>query len=157
MAVRSALRSGCTLPPRKILGTHFCWQLSQLQGHRSAGRIRSIEKCNDSIDNRTCELPACSVMPQLTMLPRALSRQVSYQIILLASYKKTNMSLANVRKDRPKWEIWCEGGAVGRTVFSKAGLVIELYTPLWAHVQFTQYLAHKSHQTNTDSTSIAYQ
>jgi hypothetical protein len=33
------------------------------------GRIRSIEKSNDLIGNRT--LPACSTVPQPTMLPRA--------------------------------------------------------------------------------------
>jgi hypothetical protein len=36
-----------------------------------AGRIRSIEKPNDIIWNRTCDLLACSIVPQPTMLPRA--------------------------------------------------------------------------------------
>jgi hypothetical protein len=33
------------------------------------GRIRSIEKSND-IENRTRDLPACSIVPQPTTLPR---------------------------------------------------------------------------------------
>jgi hypothetical protein len=44
--------------------------LSRPQGHCAAGRIRSIEKSND-IGNRTRDLPACSIVPQPTMLPRA--------------------------------------------------------------------------------------
>jgi hypothetical protein len=35
------------------------------------GRIRSIEKCNDFIGNRTSDLPICSIVPQSTALPRA--------------------------------------------------------------------------------------
>jgi hypothetical protein len=37
----------------------------------AAGRIRSIEKSNDLIGNRTRDLPACSVVPQPSTLPRA--------------------------------------------------------------------------------------
>jgi hypothetical protein len=41
------------------------------QGHSAAGKIRSIEKSNDLIGNRTRDLPACSIVPQPTTLPRA--------------------------------------------------------------------------------------
>jgi hypothetical protein len=34
-----------------------------------AGRIRSIEKSNDLIGNRTRDLPAFSIVPQQTTLP----------------------------------------------------------------------------------------
>jgi hypothetical protein len=57
--------------PRKIPGTHFCWRLSRPQGHNSAGRLRSTEKSNDIIGNRTRDLPACSIVPQPTTLPCA--------------------------------------------------------------------------------------
>jgi hypothetical protein len=71
MAVRlSALCTGCPLPPRKIPGTHLCLRLSRLQGHSAAGRIRSIEKIHLT-GNQTRDLPACSIVPQPTMLPRA--------------------------------------------------------------------------------------
>jgi hypothetical protein len=36
-----------------------------------AGRIRSIEKSNDFIGNRTRVLPACSIVSQANTLPRA--------------------------------------------------------------------------------------
>jgi hypothetical protein len=50
--------------PRKIPGSHFCYRLSRPQGHSAAGRIRSIEKSNNTIGNRTHDLPACSIVPQ---------------------------------------------------------------------------------------------
>jgi hypothetical protein len=72
MAVRlSALRAGRPLLPRKIPGTHFCYRLSRAQGHCATGRIRSIEKLNYLIGNRTRDLPACSTVPQPTTLQRA--------------------------------------------------------------------------------------
>jgi hypothetical protein len=72
MAVRlSALRAGRSLPPRKFPGTHFCYRLSRPHGHSAAGRIRSIEKCNDLIGIRKRDLPARSIVPQPTTLPCA--------------------------------------------------------------------------------------
>jgi hypothetical protein len=50
--------------PRKIPGTHFCYRLCRPQGHIVAGRIKSIEKSNDLTGNRTCNLLACSTVPQ---------------------------------------------------------------------------------------------
>jgi hypothetical protein len=72
MAVKlSALRAGRPLPPRKIPGTQFCYRLSRPQGHSAAGRMKPIEKSNNLIGNRNRDLPACSVVPQPTTLPRA--------------------------------------------------------------------------------------
>jgi hypothetical protein len=69
MAVRfSALRAGRPLPCRKIPGTHFCQRINRPEGHIAAGRIRSIEKYNDFIRNRTRDLQACSIVPQPTTL-----------------------------------------------------------------------------------------
>jgi hypothetical protein len=73
-AVRlSALRAGRTLfTPRKIL------VLISLLGSVDHGAIVWLEelgklkKSNDLIGNRTRELPAFSIMSQLTTLPRAL-------------------------------------------------------------------------------------
>jgi hypothetical protein len=72
MAVRlSASRIGrATFTPRKIPRTHFCRRLSRPQGHSAAGRIRSMEKIHLS-GTRTRDLPACSIVPQPTTLPRA--------------------------------------------------------------------------------------
>jgi hypothetical protein len=59
--------------PRKIPATHFCYRLSGPQGHSAAGKVRSSEKSNDLIGNRTCDLAACSIVPQSTTLSRAPS------------------------------------------------------------------------------------
>jgi hypothetical protein len=50
-----------TFTPRKIPGNNFCQKLSRPQGHSAAGRVRSIEKSNDLVGNRTRDLPACSI------------------------------------------------------------------------------------------------
>jgi hypothetical protein len=57
--------------PRKIPGTHFSQRMSRPQDHSAAGRIRSTEKSSELIGNRTRDLPACSIVPQPTTLPRA--------------------------------------------------------------------------------------
>jgi hypothetical protein len=60
MAVRSALRAGRPLTPGIFL--------SLTQGHSAAETVRSLEKSNDLIWNRTPDLPACSIVRQLTTL-----------------------------------------------------------------------------------------
>jgi hypothetical protein len=52
---------GWTLP---LPFTHFCQRLSRPKGHSAAGRINSMKNFNDSIGNRTRDLPACSAVPQ---------------------------------------------------------------------------------------------
>jgi hypothetical protein len=58
------------LSPRKIPGTDFYYRLSRPHGHIAAARIRSFEQRNDLIGNRTRDIPACSIVPQPTMLLR---------------------------------------------------------------------------------------
>ena len=48
------------LPPGNSPGTHFCKRLSQPQGHSAIGRIMSMKNSNDTIWNRTNDLPICS-------------------------------------------------------------------------------------------------
>jgi hypothetical protein len=72
MVVRlSALRAGRP-------GAYFCQRQSRPQGHSAAGRIRSIEKSIDLIRNRTRDIPACSIVPQPTSLPRAPHEYLEY-------------------------------------------------------------------------------
>jgi hypothetical protein len=59
------------LSPGNIPGTHFCCRLSQPQGHSAAGRFMSMKNSNDTIGNRTRDLPACSAVPQPTAPPAA--------------------------------------------------------------------------------------
>ena len=61
------------LPSGNIAGTHFCYKLSQTQGHRAAGRIMSMKNSNYNIGNRTRDLLACSAVPQPTEPPGVLS------------------------------------------------------------------------------------
>jgi hypothetical protein len=68
MVVRlSALRTGRLYPPGHIPGTHFCYRLTQPQGHSVTGRNVSMKNSNDNIGNRT---RACSAVPQQTAPPR---------------------------------------------------------------------------------------
>jgi hypothetical protein len=50
------------LPPGNTPGTRFCWGLSRPQRHSVTGRIMSLKSSNDSIGNRTRDLPVCSVV-----------------------------------------------------------------------------------------------
>jgi hypothetical protein len=43
--------------------THFCKRLSRPQGHSATRRIMSLKNFNDTIGNRTRDLPVCSVVP----------------------------------------------------------------------------------------------
>ena len=51
------------LPPRNTPGTRFCQRLSQPHGHSATGRIMSLKNSNDTIGNRTRDLPVCTVVP----------------------------------------------------------------------------------------------
>jgi len=56
------------LPPGNTPGTHFCYRLSRGQGHSAIGRIMSMQNSNDTIWNRTSDLPICSAAPPLCYL-----------------------------------------------------------------------------------------
>jgi hypothetical protein len=68
IAVMSALCAGRPLPPGRFLVYISVKRLSRPQGHSAAGRIRSIEKSSD-FGNRTCNIAACSIVPQRNTLP----------------------------------------------------------------------------------------
>jgi hypothetical protein len=55
--------------PQKESWYSFMLEAESTQGYSAAGRIRSIEKTNDLVGNQTHDLPACSIVPQLTTLP----------------------------------------------------------------------------------------
>ena len=54
------------ISPGHIPGTYFCYRLSRAQGHSVVGRITPMKKSNDTIGNRTRDLPACSAVHQPT-------------------------------------------------------------------------------------------
>ena len=51
------------LPPGNGPGTHFCQTLSRPQGRSAIGRIISMKNSDDTIWNRTSDLPICSTAP----------------------------------------------------------------------------------------------
>jgi len=59
------------LTAENALGTHFCWRLSRLQGHSAIGRIMSMKNSNDTIWNRTSDLPICSNSTLTTVSQRS--------------------------------------------------------------------------------------
>ena len=67
------------LPPGNIPGTHFCYRLSRPQGRSAAGRIMAMKNSNNTIRNRTRDLPACSPVSQPIAPPRAPSIQERLQ------------------------------------------------------------------------------
>jgi hypothetical protein len=66
------------LPPRNIPGTHFCSRLSRPQGHSATETIMSMKNSNDTIVNRTRNLPVCSAVPQTTAPPRERHKPILY-------------------------------------------------------------------------------
>jgi hypothetical protein len=52
------------LPPGNTPGTDLCKRLSRPQGHSATGRIMSLKNSNDTIGNRTRDLPVCSAVQQ---------------------------------------------------------------------------------------------
>jgi hypothetical protein len=77
MAVRlSAFTRRQPFTPQEYSWYSFLLEAEWPQGHSAAGSIRSIEKSNDLIGNRTRDLPACSVVPQPTTLPPAPLRRL---------------------------------------------------------------------------------
>ena len=51
------------LPTGNTHGTHFCQRLFGSQGHSTTGRIMLLKNSNDTIGNRTSDLPFYSVVP----------------------------------------------------------------------------------------------
>ena len=119
----SALRNGRLYPPGNIPGTHFCWRLSQPQGHSAAGRIMSMKKSSDTIGNRTHNLPARSAVPQPTEPPRAPLRLIYTDIIKHAYIRCRTFTDNDARKIWSSWGstyciclTWCIICTLGRAV-----------------------------------------
>ena len=92
------------LPPGNIPGTHFCWKLSQSQGHSAAGRIMSMKNSNDTIRNRTRDLPICSAVSQPTASPRTPNLYTIHVIMakLMRTSPSSPYSLTNMSGLRDK-------------------------------------------------------
>ena len=60
----SALHTGCFYALADTPCIPFCLRLSRLWGHSATRRIKSTKKYSDTIGKRTCDLTACSAVPQ---------------------------------------------------------------------------------------------
>jgi len=78
----------------------------------SAGRIMSMKNSNDTIGNRTRNLPTCSVMPQPTALPRAPIR-VSILNVNLSKHTERKSNKDRAKKSRK--EQFCSRIAAGQS------------------------------------------
>jgi hypothetical protein len=83
------------LPPVNIPGNHLCYRLTQLQGHSAAGSIMSMKNSNDTIGNRTRDLPTCSAVPRSICVPTFLNR--------VPSESKAQVPFAQTRFSMAKW------------------------------------------------------
>jgi hypothetical protein len=70
--------------PRKIPGAHFCWKATRSKSQNVARRIRLVENSSDLIENRTRYFPACSIVPQPTMLPTAMNMVMARNLFILS-------------------------------------------------------------------------
>jgi hypothetical protein len=85
------------------------------------GRIRSIEKSSDLIGNRILDLPACSIVPQPTMPPRAPLHpvlRVKECADFVACYMPLAVSTSGCVAPAEWWEwIWKEAVAPPQSSF----------------------------------------
>jgi len=58
-----------------------------------------MKNSNDTIENRTRDLPACSAVPQPTVQPRAPTHSPLYALILLLTLFKGTFYIAKARID----------------------------------------------------------
>jgi hypothetical protein len=87
MAVRlSASRAGRALLPRNIFSYSFLSEAESIPGPSSAERIRKFEKFSNLIGIPTHDVPACSVVPQPTTLPRATKTMPSKMLQIVTRF-----------------------------------------------------------------------
>jgi hypothetical protein len=72
MEVRlSALRAGSPLPPGRVRALISVRDWVEPKAIVRLEELRQFKKSNELIGNRICDLPACSIVPLPTTLPRA--------------------------------------------------------------------------------------
>jgi hypothetical protein len=89
--------------PRKIPGAHFCQRPSRTQGHSAAGSMRSIEKSNNLIQNWSCDLPACSMLPQPTTLCLYRTKSGDMPVRVTSVTSHLAQAKQNEREQRGVW------------------------------------------------------
>ena len=74
-----------SLPPGNFFISIRGW-MSQLQGHSAARNIMSMINSNDTAKNHTCNLLACSAVPQPSVALRALVERYKLHCITIHSF-----------------------------------------------------------------------
>jgi len=92
------------LPPGNAPGTHFCYMLSRPKGHIATGKIMSMTNSNDTIGNRTRDLPACSNI-KIQVFVWSQHRYKQGQLITQRSVVTTDTTSFNTKNLR----IWPQG------------------------------------------------
>jgi hypothetical protein len=123
MAVRSEPHAPAALYPQED-----SWYTFVLED----GRIRSIEKYNDLIGNRTVDLPVCSVVPQPSTLPRVPSLVGASKSFAFACSGQYWPSLEGITKTIAFW-CWANNGRImqRQTVPFKKLHLTDFTTYLW--------------------------
>jgi hypothetical protein len=83
----SALNTGCLYSHTKDSWYSFLLQADSIPGPSTARKSMSMKNSNDTIRNRTRNLPACSTVPQPTAIPRATCSTESTEIYLVSKSK----------------------------------------------------------------------
>jgi len=143
-AVRlSALRTGRLYPPGYITGTHFCWRLSRPQHHSAARRIMLMKDSNDPIGNWTCNLPACSAVPQPTTPP---GTPIQKTVTLVLEH-----TLTYATRLPHNTKVW---NTARRFVYKT--LLLTMYGEFWVPVSFIQANGFIQFHLRWDRTRIAW-
>jgi hypothetical protein len=150
MTVRlSAPRAGHLLLPGRFLVLISVRAWVDPQGHIAAWRIRSIEESNDFIGNRTRDLPACSIMPQPTTLPRALMALWRYYPgICPGSTEENHEQIPDQGSRRP--------GPTSRPPRQKAGSVMVVLRDAASNGASRRVTRHSWNRRRFHSASLSY-
>jgi hypothetical protein len=83
--------------------------MSRPQGHSAAGNIKSVEKSNDFIRNRTLEIAACSTVPKPLSLPLAPEQCVNKKCVTHALMTQGNIfkchTVVVLQKTAVQWNL----------------------------------------------------
>jgi hypothetical protein len=89
----SALTLTLTFTRRKYFWYSFLLEAESTQGHSAAGRIMSMNNSNDTIGNRSRDLPVCSAVHQPIAPPRAPTSSLLGPNVPLSTLSPTSLSL----------------------------------------------------------------
>ena len=84
------------LPPGNIPGIHFCWRVSQSQGHSDVRRIMSMKISIDSIRNQIRDLLDHSAVPE----PTAPQHPPKYFVVVYSQHLYCCECLCHEKKFR---------------------------------------------------------